>query len=198
MQKGGETMLYLNIRTTQPQIGMHSEPSSVETPLHPAELHTTYRAPSSGLAATQVEIEINQYPSRKAYGFLNHDDYAKQLGEKGMQDIKEAIARHVRNNEDMIKNGAKKGSHILAHQARQVVMDFLTRQPKLEFELIPPPEITVIPSRIKGQTDVGEDKVSIQTFPAENKGHPGRVETYLAQKSNVRMWVTEGKYDIYA
>lgn len=189
-------MLYLNIRTTYAQIGMRTTPSSVETPLHPAELHTHYRPPSSGLAATQVEIDIDQYPSRKAYGFLKPGDYTQKRQQEGQEGLRENIDKCVQQMNDMLDNGAR--SNVIAKQAKQAITDFFLKDTNIELEPIPPPKITVTPSRIKGSTDVGEDKVSIQTFPAENKGHPGKVETYLAQKGSVRMWVSEGKYDIYA
>lgn len=191
-------MLYVNVRTTYPQIGIRTQQPTVETPLRQAELHTQYRPPSSGLAATQVEIDIDQYPSRKAYGYLNHADYAQTRQEEGFKGLAENLAKCVQQTDQMIDSGAHTGGNIIAEQARQAIADFIADQPEIGLKAIPSPKITVTPSRIKGQTDVGEDKVSIQTFPAENKGHPGKAETYLAQKGSVRMWVTEGKYDIYA
>lgn len=191
-------MLYVNVRTTNPQIGIRTQQPTVETPLRQPELHTQYRPPSSGLAATQVEINIDQYPSRKAYGYLNHADYARTRQEEGFQGLAENIKKCVQQTDQMITSGARDGSNIIARQARQAITEFFSDQPEIELKTIPSPTIKVIPSQIKGQTDIGENKVSIQTFPAENKGHPGKAETYLAQKGNVRMWVTEGKYDIYA
>ena len=72
-------MKYLNISTELAQISIHQEqPRSLKNTFRPAELHRHYDPPLADVAATQVEIDIDTYNSRKTYGFLNHDDFAKK------------------------------------------------------------------------------------------------------------------------
>ena len=72
-------MKYLNISHELPQISIHQEqPRAIKNTFRPAELHRDYDPPLADVAATQVDIDIDTYNARKAYGFLNHTDFAKK------------------------------------------------------------------------------------------------------------------------
>lgn len=60
------------------------------------------------------------------------------------------------------------------------------------------PEFTFIPGRIENDTSIEQVSINVRTYPVEFDYTPARVHLYLAQKPSVRMWTTEGRYDIYA
>lgn len=100
----------------------------------------------------------------------------------------------------MIENGAKKGgSNEIIAQVKSQLASAIAKQRYLEVQSIPDPVITVTPSTMQGNIDTGKDEVSIQTYSsADVVMHPGQAEAYLEQKGSIRMWTTEGQYDIYA
>lgn len=193
-------MKYLNIRHELPQISIHQEqPRSLKNTFRPAELHRHYDPPLADVAATQVEIDIDTYNSRKTYGFLNHDDFAKKYGGEGFSDVQANTSRLARSGWNFAKNGAHPGANLIGNEAKARLRSEILQWPKWEAVKIPDPEITVTPSRIKGKMDPGSDTTSIQaTATPEIENRPGSAQTTLASKGYVRQWVSVGRYDVYA
>ena len=193
-------MLYVNVRHTLPRIGLHTQLATLSSHVRPAELHTTYVAPRADVHATQVKIDIDSYPSRHAYGASTMEDFTRENGQQGLADIQQATSSHTQAAWDVIENGARPGgSSEIINQAKSKLADQIAKQRYIEVQAIPDPTITVTPSVVQGNIDTGKDEVSIQTYPsADILVHPGQAETYLEQKGSIRMWTTEGQYDIYA
>ena len=61
-------MLMLNMRFTQPMIGIRTQLGKLEAHSTPAKLHTEGRQARSNRHWTQPTVDIDQYPSRHAYG----------------------------------------------------------------------------------------------------------------------------------
>ena len=192
-------MLYLNIRQTLPQIGIHSELATLSTPIKQPTSHGDYRPPRSGLGYSQVRIEVDTYPSRHAYGFSTMDDFTKQYGDQGKADVQETTSSYAQSAWAMSDNAAKKGHDEIAAQARQKLADEVSKQRYIVAAPIPDPIITVHPSELHGEPDLGHQAISIEaSAKADATYHPGKFEVYLKQKGSIRRWVTEGRYDIYA
>ena len=176
-------MLRLNMRTTQPMIGMHTQLGKLEAHSTPAKLHSENRQARSNAHWTQPTVEINQYPSRHSYGFTNHTDFAKEHGQQGFSDLQKTTSRWTSEAWDNIENGGKKGKKPVEQR-----YDSNLQQ-----------EIHFHPVEAKGDVDPGDVTVKIDTEAfATTHFTPGKVETYLKQKPDLKQWVTEGKYDIYA
>lgn len=192
-------MEYLNIRLTQPMIGMHTRLGQLEAHATPARLHSENRQARSNVGIEQSSISINTYPSRHSYGFTNHADFAKEHGEQGFSDLAKATSGHTQEAWQYIDNAARPGSNEPAATYTREVWSQLKKQRQLVAELIPDPEIHGTPARIVGDVDPGDVTVHIDT-DAFAKTHftPGQVEVYMKQKGEVRQWVTEGHYDRYA
>ena len=79
----------LNIRQTLPRIGIRTQKAQLEMHTSKAELHGDYQAPRSNMGATQPTIEMDSYPSRHSYGYTNNGDFAKEYGQKGLQDLRQ-------------------------------------------------------------------------------------------------------------
>ena len=193
-------MLCLNIRSTYPRIGLHTQLASLDSHMRPAQLSREYRAPRADVGVTQVRIDIDSYPSRHVYGNTSHGDFAAEYGQQGIQDVQEGNSSHTENAWDNIENGAVPGGPTRqVAQAESRVDNQISQQRYLAAEHIPAPTITVTPSSVQGDIDTGKDEVTAQTYAfADVAFNPGKVDVYLQQQGNVRMWTTEGQYDIYA
>jgi hypothetical protein len=194
-------MLCLNIRSTYPRIGLHTQQAWVEeASVKPAELSTNYEAPRADIWPAGVVVDIDSYPSRHSYGAETMTDFTRDHGQQGISDVQEGTSGHTQNAWDMIENAATKhGGNRIAAQAKSKLAEQISQQRMLVAESIPAPVITVTPSTMQGNIDTGKDEVSIQTYAEANiVAHPGTVQTYLAQQGSIRMWTTEGQYDIYA
>lgn len=159
----------------------------------PPEMSRDYQAPRAGIWPDYVKVDIDQYPCRKAYGYRTNWDSLHEFGSKGLQGVQEGIARRAREGTELLKNAAK--YNVFAEQARRKITENKSRI--IEFQLIPEPDITVDVPEMRGEIDVGRDKMKISAPSLELSYTPAKVETYIKQKNNLRMWVTEGKYDIY-
>lgn len=187
-------MLCLNIRSTNAMIGMQTTPGRLDMKSAPAELSRDYQAPRSGVWPDYATVDIDQYPCRKAYGYRTSWDSLHEFGQKGLQGVQEGVARRAREGTELLENGAK--YNVFAAIARREITK--RGDAKLEFQMIPKPEITVDIPKMRGDIDVGKDKMTIKANPVDFNYTQANVDTYLKQKNSLRMWVTEGRYDIYA
>lgn len=194
-------MLYLNIRMTQAQIDMHTQLGKLEAHSTPARLSTENRQARSNQGATQVTIDIDSYASRHSYGYTNHADFARQYGRQGFSDLAKTTSGHTQDAWQIIENAAKPGSKTLQSIAKRGISEFINKGKNRHIvaELIPDPKIIVHPAELRGTPDPGDvtEHIDAESF-AQTHFTPGQVQTYLKQKANVRQWVTEGRYDLYA
>ncbi|WP_295159031.1 DUF6470 family protein [Selenomonas sp. AE3005] len=194
-------MLMLNMRFTQPMIGLHTQLGKLEAHSTPAELHANTRQARSNRHWTQPTVEIDQYPSRHAYGFTNHSDFAKEHGQKGFSDLSQTTSRWTQEAWDNVENSGKRGKKPVEQRYDSKLRQEINQSKNWHIvtELIPDPTITFHPVEAVGEPDLGDVSVNIDTQAfAQTHFTPGQVETYMQQKANVERWVTEGKYDIYA
>ncbi len=199
--EGEISMLYLNIRMTQPMIGIHTQLGQLEAHSTPARLSTENRQARSNAGATQVTIDIDSYPSRHSYGYTNHADFAKQYGQQGFSDLKSTTSGHTQKAWQIIDGAAKKNANMMQNLAKGEISNFISKGKNRHIvtELIPDPTITVHPAELKGTPDPGDVTVNIDTDAfAQTHFTPGQVQTYMQQEANVRQWVTEDHYDTYA
>ena len=193
-------MLCLNVRSTLPRIGIHTQLASLETHVRPAELHTEYQAPRSNQTLSQPTIDIDSYQSRTAYGYRTMSDFMSEAAQQGLSDVQSGTSSHTEAAWDMIENGSvPQGSSYIVSQISSKVDAQIARQRYLEVSSIPKPNINITPARLQGDIDPGKDETTAQTYgKADVTFKPGSFEIYLEQQGSIRMWTTEGKYDIYA
>ncbi len=190
----------MNIRQTLPRIGIRTKLSTLETHVERAELHGDYQAPRSNMGLVQSEIEINSYSSRHAYGHTNNEDFAREKGQEGIQKLREGMARKNALAQTFLRDGAKKGSNVVAEHAKQEISAQISRQRYMEVQAIPDPEVHGTPAQVTGQPDPGHYTTSVDPPPpmAQSDFNRGSVEIYLQQKGDIQRWLTWGKYDTYA
>ncbi|MBQ1941627.1 MAG: hypothetical protein II352_07030 [Selenomonadaceae bacterium] len=195
-----DNMLCLNVRHQLPQIGIRQQQAMGEKNAYvPAELHHNYEPPVADVYVTPVKVDIDTYPSRTAYGFLNNTDFAKKYGDLGKQNIQSHTSELTQSAWDMAKNGARPGASKIAAQAKSKFWGEVVQWLGWEAKHVPDPVFTVTPSRVEGQMNPGSDSYDINTTGhADIAIKTGSAETYIAQKGDIRMWTTKGHYDIYA
>lgn len=192
-------MLCLNIRHTLPQVGINMHINTLSSRIKQPEAHTEYVQPRSGLGYSQPTVDINSYPSRHSYGHSTMIDFTTQYGSQGKSDCKSATSRHTGDTWNIIDNAARKGRDVIAEQADGRLSAEISKQRHIVAQHIPEPQITVHPSELHGQADPGKYETKIETSStADVKLNPGKFEVYLQNEGSLRMWTTEGHYDIYA
>lgn len=193
-------ILRLNIRHSLPQIGIRNHQSTVDdSHMIPAQVHTNDQQSRSNKGVTQARVDIDSYPSRRAYGYRKMGDFTRENGQKGIADVQSADSGHTQAAWAVIENGAKRGNYV-AQRAKEKIYSDAKKTVNVNIDLIPNPRITLAePSRIEGEPDLGDVTAKIDTkSKASIKITKGSAETYLKDKGFIRRWVTEDKYDIYA
>lgn len=193
-------MLYLNTRHQLPQISIHQEWSQLNrSRVVQPEIHGTNEQASSNKWITQPTTTIDNYPSRRAYGSRNMTDYTRERGQKGISDAQSASSTRAQRAWAFIDDGAKRGNDIPQKYKSVMMSKYSTAKNLVHFELMSGPNISVTPSQLVGESDLGNISAEIQTTSsAEIEYTPGTAETTLADKGFIRNWVTDGHYDIYA
>ena len=194
-------MLRLNIRTTQPMIGIHTRLGQLEAHATPARLSTENRQARSNKGWTQCRVDIDSYPSRHSYGYDSHGDFAKEHGQQGLSDVQQATSGHTAEAWQIIDNAARPGTNMIHQHYASQITDFINKGKNRHIvaELSPDPTITVHPSEVKGTPDRGDVTVDIDTDAfAQTHFTRGQVQTYLQQRPEVHQWTSEGRYDLYA
>lgn len=193
-------MLYLNTRHQLPQISIHQTWSKLnKSSVVPAQVHGNNEQASSNKGATQPTTSIDNYPSRRAYGARNMTDFTKENGQKGISDAKAATSTRTQRAWDFIEGGAKKGNYVARSYKNVMMSQYQSAKNLVNFSLMPAPNISVTPSQVVGDSDLGNVTAKIETTSsAEIDYTPGSAETQLADKGFIRNWVSEGHYDIYA
>lgn len=191
---------YLNTRHRLPQISIHQTWSKVDkAAVIPAQIHTNSDFPSSNKGASQVVVEIDNYPSRKSIGLENMTDYTKRLGQKGLADAQSAVSERTQKAWSFIENAAKRGNDIPQKYKSEAMAKYQSAQIKFNFHLMAGPSFRVMPSQVTGESDLGDLTADIKTTSsADIEITPGKAETKIADGGFIRHWVSEGHYDIYA
>ncbi|MBR2216111.1 MAG: hypothetical protein IJ849_10175 [Selenomonadaceae bacterium] len=192
-------MLYLNTRNTLPMYGYRNRLATLDSHVIKPEAHRDYQAPRSNMGVTSPHMEVDTYPSRHAYGYTNHEDFARQYGQQGKSDIAATASRHTQGAWAMINNAAKRGHNEIQSQAKSRLAQEVKKQRYIEVQAIPDPIMKVYPGELVGDIDIGHDNWSVDvSHTAAVTFNPGHLEQYTMVAGDIHSWVSEGGYDIYA
>ena len=191
-------MLYT--RHQLPQIGIRQQWGKFKSAAAvPATVHTNNEQAKSNKGVSQSSVEINNYPSRKAYGARNMTDYSAELAQRGNADVQSGISRRTQTAWQKIENAAKKGNDIPRQYKNEMMSKYSKVDIVFQFNLMPEPQITAHESQVVGEPDEGDVTAKIEpVYSPKVEYTPGSAETYLEDKGFIRHYITEGHYDIYA
>ncbi|MBR4153558.1 MAG: hypothetical protein IKT98_11450 [Selenomonadaceae bacterium] len=192
-------MVRLNTRHELPQLGFRQTQGRLdETGIIQPRSQGTNRQARSNKTVTQSELDINSYPSRRAYGHRTMDDLTAELQQRGISSAKSATARHTQKGWSSATNAAKRGDDISQNAKAEMFSNYQART-IFNLDFVPNPQIKGHPSQVIGEPDLGDISVDIETAPSAKIHYtPGSVETYLKNEGFIRHWVSYDKYDIYA
>lgn len=194
-------MLYLNVQHSLPKVATRNQqPLLLKAGFEPARLHRNLRLARAQVHPEGLKLDINTYPSRHAYGFSTMADFCREHRDKSLQDIVKSTSSHTQAAWDVIENGAKPKKRTglyFPSRAKQRLGQEVMKQRFIEVQAIPDPEIHVTPAHIAGQNDVGDDHYTIDaTADADIQFKLGSCEMYTKDAGFIRMWTSEGGYDI--
>ena len=187
-------MLCLNIRTTQPQIGMSVQPGKLEMQSKPIELDMESKPAQANVWPSAVTVDLDTTASREAYGLKSTAVLVAEAAKKGLQQAESGTAKRARIGTQLLNNATKMNVFAANEKAK------LSQLPESLIGLasVPDVKITVHPSEMKGKNEDGSVQVSLQPSSLAIQYTPPTVKTYLDRESSIKMWTTEGKYNIYA
>ena len=191
-------MLRLNVRHELPQTDLRIRHGRIDkNSVIPSQVHTELQLGKSNQTATQPTTEIDNYPSRRAWGARNLTDLTREFGQKGLSDVQAGTSRRTQIMWERAENGGKPGDDVQQQIDNEVKAD--PPETLVEFELMEGPTITVTPSQVVGEPEVGDVTAEIETEPFPDVHYtPGSFEIYLKNKGLIHRWVTMNEYDIYA
>lgn len=186
-------MLYLNItqqfaklglNTTAPFLSLHTTPPTLEIERTPAtvEIHQQ-----------NGDLQIDQTPCRASLGIYNLTDFAHQVAAEGQQAVLSGIARRAEEGDQLTHNETQQ--NVVVAVARQEAQKPI---PELTYAWIDAPQITYTAHPVEFTPMAGQLSFNAQPGTVQGDFRRGTVEPYLLQSASIRMWVTEGKYDVYA
>lgn len=186
-------MKVLNIRSQQPQIGMQTTKGKLEMDAPQAELDIKNAKVDIKLNTTSDKLEIDQYPSRASYGVISIADSSLQESRKAQQKAQEGIAKIVQEGNQFFRKSASK---VIARREKSKLF---ARQVEMKVQLcqVAAPSIKYTPGTIEIKPELRPVKLKVDKKEVDFTYTPAKVNIYLKQKGEVRMWVSE-KYDIYA
>jgi len=187
-------MEVLNIRTRQPQIGMETQRGKLEMTTPPVTLDIDNGSATVDIHTIPAELEIDQYPSRASYGVLSTADRILQTYRRAKQQASEGIARRAQEGAQFLNTSD--ASSVIANREKSKLSEMPTMKVKLC--QVTSPTIKYTPSEVEMQAQIRPVSLKVNNQPVNTNYTRPEVNIYLKQKSDVKMWVSEDKYDIYA
>ena len=192
-------MVRLNTRHELPQIGIRQTQGRLdETAIIQPQPHGTNRQASANKGATQPNLTLNNYPSRRAYGHRTMRDLTAEQGQRGFSELSSATSEHTQTAWQKATTAGRRGDDV-AQNARSEMFSNYTARVRFALTFVPNPTMQGQPGQVVGEPDTGNISVDIETAPSARIHYtPGGVETYLQNEGFIRHWVTQDSYDIYA
>jgi len=187
-------MLCLNIRSTQPQIGITVQPGQMDMHSKQPELDMKSKPAQVNVWSSAVKVDLDTTACRATYGLKSTAVVVAETAKKAVQQAEEGTAKRARIGTQLVNNATK--TNVFAVNAKADLSEM--PEAKIGLAAVPDVKITVHPSEIEGKNDVGSLAVSFQITPVDVQYTPATVHTYLDRAGSVKIWATEGKYDIYA
>lgn len=194
-------ILRLNIRHQLPQTAQQVQRARLDkAAVVPARVTGHTEQGTSNQGATQPVTQLDNYPSRRAWGSRTMGDFLRESEQKGLNDVQAGTSRRTQEAWARAENGAKPGDDIAQQYHRAIFPDYpIAAETLVDFQLMDGPIISVTPSRVVGEPEVGENSMQAETTPFPlYQTTPGSARTYVENEGFIRRWVTIDKYDIYA
>lgn len=186
----------LNIRQEYARIDIRNQNAKFDVSAKLGELDITTQPAVLDIRNENGRLEIDNYPCRYAIGLKNNADFSRDGAQEGMQAIQEFTARIIDNGKQFSETPVDSATAV----ANNAVANARTSQPppRVTLKYIDRPRYNYTPDKIS--ISYQPAKVNNKSTPTrfENNSQTGSVTVSMAQRPSIRMWVTQGKFDIYA
>ena len=192
-------MVRLNTRHELPQITMRQTQGRLDASgiIQPQPRGRNQQA-RSNQTVTQPSLTLDNYPSRRAYGFRKMGDLTAEQGSRGISDAQAATGRHSSEAWSKATTAARRGDDVVEKIKADMFSDYQAR-PVFTTSAIPDAQMQGHPNEVVGEPELSDISVDIQTAPSARIQYtPGSVEVYLQNEGFIRHWVSMDHYDIYA
>lgn len=190
----------LNTQHRLPQIAMRQTQGRLDAAgiVQPQIQSKNNQQARSNQSVTQPALSLDNYPSRRAYGFRKAGDLMAEQGQRGKSDVQTATGRHASQGWAKATTAARYGNDITQNIKAEIFSDYEAR-PVFTTAAIPDPQMQGYQNEVVGEPEQSDISVDIQTAPSARIHYtPGSVETYLQNEGFIRHWVSADHYDIYA
>lgn len=184
-------MLLLNIRQQYAQLGLNIQQPVLNLQTNKPQIELSTKAATVEIHTQQGVLEIDQTPCRYSLGKKNFHDFFRDNAAEAEQNIQQAIASIVSDG-DRLGQIENKGNPI-----PQMAAEAIMEEPReLTWARIEDPIINYRPSQVEYNPNRAMLDLELRRGTVDNESQAGKVEGYIAQKQNIRMWTSENKYDL--
>ncbi len=185
-------MLHLDLQITNIRLQMTTDRGKVDASCSQPKDKGTYQAPQNKLIVTPVKVEIDSTACREAWGCYTTAALSQKLAQAGKKAVESGIARRMRQGRQVMENGAKTDAIVNVNWE-----NMLPKKGELRLADVPPPKITVIPSKIEGEIKPGKIQIDIKPGKYNFNFKPAKVQMAVKQYASVKVTVA-GNYSIKA
>jgi hypothetical protein len=137
-------------------------------------------------------LKIDSYPSRYARGQKSVADFSRDGAQEGRQAIKDFASKCTQTG-DAIRESKGDIPNVIFNN-----MEIGKPPPTVVLKYVTRPSIEYTPDKLNISYRPSEPDIKFKTTKVENNTQFSSINYSLAQEASIRMWVSQGKYDIYA
>lgn len=190
-------MKCLNIRSVYAQIGQRTEQGRMEIHSELPQVYTGDSAPYKlEIHTTQLRIDFDLTNFWNSIGKMQWNAFGDKQNSIASQKATEGTQRRAREGRELMEAGGR--DHKVIARQSLAYANTIPDDKTIVIKQPAAPVFKVSLGEYQNDTPYGEARIQADLKPVESSYQEGTAETYLDKKQSIRMWVTEGKYDIYA
>jgi hypothetical protein len=140
------------------------------------------------------QLQIDNYPSRAARGLKKMDDFTRDNAQAGMQALKAFASKLVQHGVAVLNGKGKKLIPQMAYSNSGIGRP----APYLAINHVQMPSMSYTPGQLDFSYTPSKPVMEFPRTQIENTTPATSIDYSVSPEASIRMWVSEGKYDIYA
>lgn len=190
-------MKCLNIRSTYAQTGQETTNGKLEIQHKEAKVYTGDKEPYKLQLHTQhVKVEFSLDEFWNSIGKMDWRPFNNKQVSVAKQRAVAGTERRAREGRELAEAGGR--DHSVFRRQALAYTNTIPDNRQIAIKQPAPPDFTVTPGKVEVYMPWGDPKIRVEAPPPDIAYTPAKTRTYIRQKQDIRQWVTEGKYDIYA
>lgn len=190
-------MKCLNIRSVYAQIGQRTELGKMKLDTPYPQVYTGDSDPYKlDIHTTQLKIEFDLTDFWNSIGKMEWKAFGDKQNSIASEKANQGTERRAREGRELMEAGGR--DHKVISRQSLAHTNTISDDKTIVIKQPAPPVFHVILGEYQNDTPYGKPRIEANLKPVKTDYQPMQAETYLKQKQSIRMWVTDGKYDIYA